>query len=254
MNAIAPLSRSAGEVVVPERPAIPGISRALAARLADAMEPAYPAVPGQEAGLLKTPLALTLAMAAEAGSVADTVEAILARGVAPQMVRAWLLPINAVVRNPQGEDDFELKAATIAIACDGLPEACFTMETQRAGMKAWQFFPSAADVLGVLEPVAEGWRRKAAALRALRRAPGPDAEQGGGLRHISEAERQSVAQQLRGLAAEMRAAEPARKVERPKASYLSSRQIAESLRGDVAKGHGLSGAAASLLRLSDAPE
>lgn len=85
--------------------------------------------------------------------------------VLPATVAAWLAPVNAAVRNPQGADDFALRCAGIAELVADLPGAAFTSETRRR-LRA-DFFPSADDVRQAVAPEAARWAARRDALRAM---------------------------------------------------------------------------------------
>jgi hypothetical protein len=85
------------------------------------------------------------------------------RPVPPALFRAWLGPVNAAVRNPQGAEDFEVRCAGLHALLDDLPAGCFTVEARRA-LPA--FFPSADDIRRAVEPGARKLRALADALAA----------------------------------------------------------------------------------------
>lgn len=226
------------------------ISPELRARLSDALEPTYPPAPGEEFGLRKTPIALTGKEAEEADWVAFELDRLLSRAVAPQTVAAWLKVVNAAVRNPQTKEDFQAKAAAIAMVCDGLPEACFTAESQRQAMAKWQFFPSAADVVAAVQPIADEWRRKAAALRRMPRGRQIQADQDDVVPMPDEV-RAAFSARMKALRGELLAQERARYApadERPKTAYLTPDQSKAAF-AKIAQGGGpFAGAAQTALK------
>lgn len=124
----------------------------------------------EEALVLAPPDAsgLTAADRDAAGAAARAYEAMLAPASEERII-AWLLPFGLAVRNAQGLQETVLRAKAIAAVLPGIPAACFADDTRpllRTG-----FFPSAEDVRVALEPIAAGWRAKAAALRRLAAAP-----------------------------------------------------------------------------------
>ena len=104
-------------------------------------------------------------------NAADDYAAMLGRHVSPAQIRAWLMPVNAGVRNPQDGDGFNLRASAIALACQELPAAAFDAATQRDLMSKSSFFPAVPDVLAIVQPVAARWRREMEALEAASRPP-----------------------------------------------------------------------------------
>ena len=104
--------------------------------------------------------------------------------VLPSTVAAWLAPVNAAVRNPQGADDFAVRCAGIAELVADLPGAAFTAETRRR-LRA-DFFPSADDVRQAVAPEAARWRARRDALAAMAQwaagaagsVPGPTRREG----------------------------------------------------------------------------
>ncbi|MFC0407937.1 hypothetical protein [Roseomonas elaeocarpi] len=109
---------------------------------------------------------LTPADRREAEIGADRFAALLRPATVAEIL-AWLMPINAGVRNVQGEED--LRIASTAIAMLEIPAATLTVAAQRDALRTWQFFPSAADVAKLLEPVAMRWRRQMAACQEVAR-------------------------------------------------------------------------------------
>lgn len=135
---------------------------------------------------------------------AEIAEAALARETSPvtaAMFRAWLGPVNAAVRNPQPQADFEVRCMGLFTLLDDLPAGAFTAEARRA-LPA--FFPSAEDIRKAVEPGARRLRATLATLRdALAAKPQQDAQQ-----PVREPQhvRDAMAEQARLLAAELRAA------------------------------------------------
>lgn len=112
------------------------------------------------------PLALPPHLRTEALNAADRFANLLV-AVEPDTVRRWLLPVNAAVRNPLSADDFNTRAAAIAVAVADLPACVFTAPAQREALATFQFFPSGADVRALLEPQANELRRPLHALRRI---------------------------------------------------------------------------------------
>jgi hypothetical protein len=69
-------------------------------------------------------------------------------------IRDWLQRVNAGVRIPLDRDEFDLRFSAIGAVCSDLPAKVWNDETLKTGLKAWRFFPSAADVAELLEDAA----------------------------------------------------------------------------------------------------
>jgi hypothetical protein len=153
---------------------------------------------------------------AEAKRAADAIAWQL-RPVPPALFRAWLGPVNAAVRNPQGAEDFEVRCAGLHALLDDLPAGCFTAEARRA-LPA--FFPSAEDIRRAVEPGARRLRALADALTAsLAPVPGPTLP--GSAAPPSPEERAAMLAQARQVAAELRANADAREAgDRPAAKAV----------------------------------
>lgn len=174
----------------------------------------------------------------------------MARQIAPvphAVFRAWLGPVNAAVRNPQGAEDFEVRCAGLHALLDDLPVGCFTADARRA-LPA--FFPSAEDIRRAVEPGARQLRGLAAALDAAlippqpqpaeddSRPPSPDEIA------AMQAKAKQVAAELRGMAAEREMGDraPARAVP------LSDGALLERYDALAAQGNGAAKLRAAALR------
>lgn len=191
--------------------------------------------------------------------------------VLPATVAAWLAPVNAAVRNPQGAEDFAMRCAGIAELVADLPGAAFTAETRRR-LRA-DFFPSADDVRQAVAPEAVRWAARRDALRAMaeRAADGmggaprdmprealSEAEVDASLRRLEAGPRDrwldlglaQIQRRMRAEAPELlhvfgerlgrlvereRPAETAAEPRRPKPAYLTGAALA-AMRARVAKG------------------
>lgn len=145
---------------------------------------------------------------------ARAVLATLAPTLAPAsvaLVRQWLLPIAASVRNPPGPAEAEARFLAVATACEDLPGVVFTKAAQRRGFQTWEFWPSAADVRAVVMECGKDALDRLAGLRRVasfkpRTPPQPDPE-------LSAEERARQAPAVReivaGIRAELSAPRPA---------------------------------------------
>lgn len=176
MTAVA--TRQAGAIAIPALP--DAVAQYLAAMAEwQAARAAWAALPDAaqphawDGGQRPAMPALTPDQRNLAADAADDMAAVVGRRASAADIRAWLMPVNAGVRNPQDGDAFALRASAIALACHDIPAAVFDRETQVALLRAAQFFPSVADVLAVVQPVADRLRRELAALEAASRPPEP---------------------------------------------------------------------------------
>lgn len=90
--------------------------------------------------------------------------ALRASCVSPESLLLWLAPVAACVRNPPTDDHLRSFVRGLAFALGETPVTVLTEETQREGMRRWQFFPSAAEVMALLEPIRDEWTRRAVGL------------------------------------------------------------------------------------------
>lgn len=112
---------------------------------------------------------LTTNEAAEARRLAAGMAGAMAP-VSLATLRAWLAPVNAASRNPQGREDFEVRVAGIHAVCDDLPAGAFTTDARRL-LPA--FFPAGADVREAVAPGAGRLRAAHAALLRVAEPPRP---------------------------------------------------------------------------------
>ena len=83
------------------------------------------------------------------------------------LLRLWLGPVNAAVRNPQSQEDFAARCHGLIALLDDLPSGAFTRDARRA---LPNFFPAAADIREAVEPDARRLRVLLAGLEAVQRA------------------------------------------------------------------------------------
>lgn len=204
----------------------------------------YAAPDGDVVAIAAAPPVLTEAQRDEARAAAALYQVTMDPVTAGQ-VRDWLKPINAGVRNPQGPEDFAVRAAAIAMVCDGMPARLFGVETQRAMLAASQFFPSAADVAAVMQPRADKMRRELEALQSLARerppAPAPE-----GYKRVPPTPEQMAAN--RATIAAMQAAVAPSKASAGVARFLSPAQLLAAHEASAAAGNRASETRAKMLR------
>jgi hypothetical protein len=250
MNAVT--TRHAGAVSPTTlEPVEPRMSRALAVDVARLVDPD----PAAQALRSFSPRSITPAQRQEAEWVAERYRKMLDAPVTRAQLVAWLGAVNAACRNPQNEADLRVRINAIGQDCAHLPGACFTVESRRALYAETRFFPSAGDVLAVVEPIAKGWRAKLAALERI-------ANPGGGcspaLAHEPQQEQRTpevvahVAAQLQAFKADVAARRndaPAGSEARPVTPrHLTPAQLAATLRQQIASGKDTFGVAAMRLR------
>ena len=144
----------------------PSLSRSLALDLERMTDPD----PAARALRHFDPHAFTPAQRAEASWAAERYRELMAPVTRAQLV-AWLGAVNAACRNPQDPEDFQVRISAIGQDCAHLPGACFMQESRRALYGETRFFPSAGDVLAVLEPLAKRLQGKLAALERIAAEP-----------------------------------------------------------------------------------
>ena len=247
MNALTPRAEAA--VMQSVRPsAEPSLSRALALELERWTDPD----PAARALRRFDPHAFTPAQRAEASWAAERYRDLITPVTRPQLV-AWLGAINAACRNPQDPEDFEVRLRAIGQDCADLPGACFTAESRRALYGETRFFPSAGDVLAVLEPLAKRLRDRLSTLERIAAEPvGPGIAQEGRRVAPSAEVVAEVGAKLSALREELAASRqdlPAGSEGRAVTSrHLSPAALAEGYRAQVARGGPMAGAAEARLR------
>jgi hypothetical protein len=218
MTAVA--HRRPAAIIEAFAPADPPMPRAVAHAVARAIEPVIGR--GQngrdDPGHYVAPQPVSDADWRAAQVAADRFEALLAP-MTPDVLGAWLLPVNAASRNPQAPAEFAMRVSGLAEMLGDMPAAAFTSEARRALRTG--FFPSHEDIRAAVAPVAEAWRRKRDALRNLprigREAPArvmPNDDE----RATMAARALLVAQELRSSGSDL--SRP-----RPRASYLSGEAL-----------------------------
>lgn len=230
MNAIAPR-------IVPKvpasPPALPPLSRPVAYALSVSLEPhvGRGMFGDKDPGHPVAPPPLCQAEWEEAQRAAEALDELLSP-VSPELVVAWLMPINLASKNVQTPDEFHMRATAIAEMVADLPGAAFTVEARRR-IGGNGFFPSHAEVRAAVEPVASEWRRRRNALRGLRRArPAPPRaepiETPEEKAASAEQNRRAVAERIAWGKAQERAELP--RGGRLRDAYLSPAQLVEAYR------------------------
>ena len=87
--------------------------------------------------------------------------------VEPTTVRAWLRPLAPAVRNPPTAPEFEARAAAIALACSTVPRCAFTLTSQAEALRRFSYWPSAADVVELLDEHARPIRARHRAIERV---------------------------------------------------------------------------------------
>lgn len=85
----------------------------------------------------------------------------------------WLLPLSLVVRNPPSKEDVAaFCAALVPLLNEDMPRWVPNTATQRQAAREFKFFPAAADILGILDPIWQAARDQRFALfHLLQRKP-----------------------------------------------------------------------------------
>ncbi|MFH5924569.1 hypothetical protein [Roseomonas xinghualingensis] len=245
MNAVT--TRPSGAMTRAQaEPTEPRMSRDLSievARLTD-MDPAARALRSFD------PRSITPAQREEAAWLAGRYRELLQPVSRSQLV-AWLGAVNAACRNPQDADDLMVRIQAIGQDCADLPGACFNPESRRALYAETRFFPSAGDVLAVLEPIAKTWKAKMQALEKIAAPPPPvppALAHDSGPRERTPEELAHVSAALAGMKAEMAArreeALPASEARPVTPRHLNPAQLAAVLRQQIADGKDSFGLAA----------
>lgn len=165
-----------------------------------------------------------------------------------ETVIAWLWPIVASSSNPPDQASFRLRATAIARACELLPKAVFTADSQREAMGRFKFFPGAAEVIEFLKPDSIRLTSRRRALKAIARTGAPAEEE---RKPRSVEERDAILANFRPRFAE--AVEQTRKqlgllTDRPRAAHLRPDQLAEAYHREAEFDPGRR---AAMLRMSD---
>lgn len=120
-------------------PTVP-MSRRLASAV-EAIEKPHPDIP--------MPDAYPAALIAEAKAALESLRAHCAPVTAEQLA-AWLMPITPGLPNPLAKEAVKPWLAAVMIAVGDMEACLFNAETQRSALREWRFWPSAADVYGLL--------------------------------------------------------------------------------------------------------
>lgn len=179
------------------------------------------------------PKQFTAAVKAEARAAADAM-APLCAPVTMEALREWIRPIGAAVRNPPSQEDFAAWGAALVIACDDFAIGAFTATTQREALQTFQFWPSVADICGIVGGRSIALRGKLSALRRI-----ADGETLGAQPERSEEEAAAVRAKFIQLRADLkRDAQIAAPI---KPSYGTPEQLAEGRRSLAERAAALSG-------------
>lgn len=121
----------------------------------------------------------------------------------PSVVVAWLSQLAAAVGNSPSPEDFRERANVVVGALADLPACVWTSQTLAEASRSFRFWPSVAELDGLLRPRGESiWRRRDALRRIAEARPGatpslrPDP---------TDAEREQVRAAASALVAELRA-------------------------------------------------
>lgn len=183
MTAVARRAAS-GAIAIPPTVALPPVPPALTAHLsavavhAEAVARWRAATELERAAMHIGPEpqlpALTEDEAAEVARARDALDRELVP-VSLEVLRAWLGPVNAAVRNPQTREDFEVRCFGLHALLDDLPNGAFTGDARRL---LPSFFPAADDIRKAVQPDANRLSSlKAAIVAATERRAAPTSGQ-----------------------------------------------------------------------------
>lgn len=132
----------------------------------------------------------------------------LAVTIARPTLEAWLEPLVTAVKNPPPEDQYDGRIEAIMRAAGALPLAVLGPVTQAEALKTFKFWPSAAELLELLEKEARRLQVRRDALHALAKPPAPRGDRPQPRTPPSDAEKDHVARVVSAFAAGARGAGP----------------------------------------------
>jgi len=118
--------------------------------------------------------ALAPSLIEEAGRAARQARASFAPPTGP-FVLSWVAPIHAGFSNPPSAREAAVWAAAVAKACARIPAQAFTEDALIDLARASKFWPSASEVLAVVQPEANRLYSKVLAMERIARRKPPEA-------------------------------------------------------------------------------
>ncbi len=129
--------------------------------------------PHPDAGPLPPP-ALAPSLIEEAGRAAKAARAALSPATGPHVL-SWIAPIHAGFSNPPSARESAVWATAVAKACARVPAQAFTEDALIDLARASKFWPSASEVLAVVQPEANRLYSKVLAMERIARRKPPEA-------------------------------------------------------------------------------
>jgi hypothetical protein len=107
----------------------------------------------------------------EIAAIAKSYEEMLERPVDESTLTAWLFPLSVAVQTEPSRGLFDGRVAAILASVPTLPLGVLSRETHAAALRAFRIWPSAGDLIDLLEEHADLLRRRRGALWRLSRPP-----------------------------------------------------------------------------------
>jgi hypothetical protein len=148
---------------------MPQLSQPLSLAVADEQRREASSAPGEF-----SPQALAPSLIAEADKAARQARASFAPPTGP-FVLSWVAPIHAGFSNPPSARESAVWAAAVAKACARIPAQAFTEDALIDLARASKFWPSASEVLAVVQPEANRLYSKVLAMERIARRKPPEA-------------------------------------------------------------------------------
>ena len=150
---------------------MPQLSQPLSLAVADEQRREASSAPGDFSAQ-----ALAPSLIEEAGRAARQARASFAPPTGP-FVLSWVAPIHAGFSNPPSARESAVWAAAVAKACARIPAQAFTEDALIDLARASKFWPSASEVLAVVQPEANRLFSKVLAMERIARRKPPEAPQ-----------------------------------------------------------------------------
>jgi len=148
---------------------MPTLSQPLSLAVADEQRREASSLPGEF-----SPQALAPSLIEEAGRAARQARASFAPPTGP-FVLSWVAPIHAGFSNPPSARESAVWAAAVAKACARIPAQAFTEDALIDLAAKSKFWPSASEVLAVVQPEANRLYSKVLAMERIARREPPKA-------------------------------------------------------------------------------
>jgi len=147
---------------------MPQLSQPLSLAVADEQRREADSIPG---GF--PPPALAPSLVAEADKAAKQARAALSPATGP-FILSWVAPIHAGFSNPPSARESAVWATAVSKACARIPAQAFTEDALLDLARASKFWPSASEVLAVVQPEANRLFSKVLAMERIARRKPPE--------------------------------------------------------------------------------